>query len=184
MNDKNKLTILIFIILVTTVAVIWLLIVPALSNIFKNSKDFLNQKTELVKIQKEVANFKDFDTNYDAYYGQISKMEKLIFNQVLIDGELSLDLIEFLKDEAASQGVIIKITPAGVGISSLETFKLLSFRLNVSGRFANCLNFISRIEHSRWLSEIDSVVVTKSEEIINMNLLLKVYAKNEPTVQN
>ena len=184
MNDKNKLTILIFIIFLISVATVWLLVIPAFSNIIKDSKDFLTQKTELVKIQAEVANFKDFDTSYDAYYSQISKMEKLIFNQVLIDGELSLDLIEFLKNEAASHNVIIKITPVGVGDSSLETFKISSFKLNVSGRFANCLNFISRIEHSRWLSEIDNIVITKSEETVAMSFSLKVYAKNQSTIQN
>jgi hypothetical protein len=184
MNDKNKLTILIFIISVIFIAIIWFLIAPVLSSIITNSKDFLIQKTELVKIQKEVSNFKDFDTSYDIYYGQINKMEKLILNQVSIDGELSLDLIEFLKNEAASHGVTIKITPAGAENSPLETFKLSSFKLNVSGGFSNCLNFISRIEHSRWLSEIDNVVITKSEETVTINFSLKVYAKNQSTIEN
>ncbi|MFA5349558.1 MAG: hypothetical protein WC309_04320 [Candidatus Paceibacterota bacterium] len=182
MSDKNKITIQVLIICIIAVAIIWLLIVPVFNKITANSGDFLQKRTELENIRAEISNFKDFDKSYDTYYSQINKMEQIIFDQVLIEGELSLDLIEFLKNEAQKRDVTIKITPAAVETSLLPMFKISTFRLNISGGISDCLNFISRIEHSRWLSEIDNIVITKGEGVINANFLLKVYAKNQSTI--
>ncbi len=182
MSDKKKIIILILIICLIAIAIIWLLISPVFNNIVANSGDFLKQKTELEVIKSEIANFKDFDKSYNTYFSQINKMEQLIFDQVLIEGELSLDLIEFLKNEAQKKDITIKITPAAVEDSSIEMFKISTFRLNISGDVSDCFNFISRIEHSRWLSEIDNIVVTKGEETMSANFLLKVYAKNQSKI--
>lgn len=168
--------------LLIIVGIIWFLITPVFKNITLNSNDFLKQKTELAKTQSEIDNFKDFDESYDTYLTQISRMEKLIFDQVLIEGDLSLDLIEFLKTEALKQGIDIKVTPQSVGDSGLEIFKISTFRLNLTGTTTKCFNFISRIEHSRWLSEIDSMTITKTTEDINVSFVLKVYAKNQPKI--
>lgn len=182
MNDKNKIIILILVFLLIITAIIWFLISPIFNSITSNSKDFLSQKTELEKIKSEINNFKDFDTSYDIYFSQMSKMEDLIFDQVLIEGELSLDLIEFLKNEAQKQNVTIKITPAAMENSLIDIFKISTFRLNISGGVSDCFNFISRVEHSRWLSEIDNIVITKGDDSMSANFLLKVYAKNQSSI--
>jgi len=184
MSHKNKLTILILVFLVIDIGIIWVLIVPAFLGITANSQNFLDQKKELVTIKTEMASFKDFDTNYQEYNTQIDKMEKMITENVLIEKTLALDLIEWLEEKAGQGKVTIKVVPIKVEPTVSQSFNIATFRLNIAGNFSDCLNFISKVENSHWLSEIENTVIVRRDSGIDATLILKVYAKPEIVVQN
>jgi hypothetical protein len=184
MSHKNNLTILILVCLAIDIAIAWMLIAPALSGITANSEDFLNQKKELVTIKTEMASFKDFDTSYQEYNSQIEKMEKMVIDNVLIEKTLALDLIEWLEKKADQENVTIRVVPVKVEPTASQLFNIATFRLSVVGDFSDCLNFISKVENSHWLSEIENTVIVRRDNGIDVTLILKVYAKPEIVVQN
>jgi Tfp pilus assembly protein PilO len=178
MNYQRKFIISILLFVIINGAMIGFLVLPTFREIKLSSKEYLEQKKELATIKAEISNFKDFEKNYHLYQKGLKEMEDLIFNQLFADKELPIDLMNFLNEQSDDHNLSLKITSLDLEKTKEDPWDFVALRLNLEGQFPEFLKFLKKIENSRWLIEINDLLISKKEKegIINISSLIKVYA--------
>jgi len=185
MKEKTKIIIAILISLFCDLLIVLFLVAPAFGAIKQASFELLYYKKKLAQIKGEVANFQDFEAHHQLYLQNLQEMNALVENQLFIDKEVPLELVSFCQEEASRENLQFEITP--LRISSQEEssqegekppFDFLILRIKLEGKFPNLLRFIKRLESSQWLIQIQQINISKQEETVEANLLIRAYAKD------
>jgi len=188
MKEKNKITIAILVSLFIDILILWLLVVPAFRGISKASSSLLSYKKRLALIKGEIANFQDFETHRQLYLKNLQEMDNLVQEQLFIDKEIPSDLVNFCQKEALEKNLQLKITPLVISPQKEKErkppFDFLDLSIKVEGSFPEFLRFLKRLENSPWLIEVRQVNISKQEEKINANLLIRGYVKARNNKKN
>ncbi len=181
MPFKKKLTIIIGAFFLINLAVFIFLILPSFSKMQSGLDSYSEGKLALATVEKEISNFKDFDTKASFYLSDLARMHDLIMEQVFVDRELPINFIDFLEKEAQETGISLKIAPAVQKTKSdSDFFKSAQFQLNVEGQFSGILHLLQKIENWQWLAEIENISITKYEKEAKVGaiVLIKIYVRD------
>lgn len=181
MTFNKKITIIIGIFLLINLAIFIFLIGPSFKKIQSGLALYSERKIAIAVIEKEISNFKDFDTKASFYLSDLEKMYNLIMEQVFVDKELPINFIDFLEKEAQETGTSLKIAPVVQKTKSdSDFFKSAHFQLNIEGQFPAILRLLQKIENWQWLAEIENISITKyeKESKIGAVVLIKIYVRD------
>jgi hypothetical protein len=91
------------------------------------------------------------------------------------------EFIAFLEKTAGECGTEVVITPESSSKSSDEFSSFMGFKLGVIGSPNSFLTFLAKLEQAPYFVKIQSLRASKkaesTEEVINAEISLKVYAK-------
>lgn len=99
-----------------------------------------------------------------------------------------LDLISFWERSAEEEKLTMKISPTAIEEYKNDPWKFLGFEITLSGYFVNIQRFIEKIGNSKYLFEINNLVIRKNVTGQKLDeataiILLKTYI-NQNEVQN
>ena len=158
-------------------------------------KEKIQQKTiELDSKEDYFSDIHQLDQKIKNYQASLLKVESAIPDEPGVPS-----LLEFFKKSASQSGLVLKrFDVISVGVSSQnESFsnvgedlgeknsfnltpstylKETSFNLNLSGYYSSFRNFLSVLENSARLVEVESIIVTAQEELVDVQIRLKVYS--------
>lgn len=187
MEFKIKLTIFLILFLASFLGLFFGAIGPLLASAQHYKKMVMAQKERIMVAESRssaVWTFKNFAKEEETGFKKIEG--------VFIEGKMPLDFINFLESTARLTGVTIDFSPA---ISQTETkneWPVLNFQISITGKTAAVLNFISKIETGRYLTEIESVAIDSgsgsgnlsskavaagANGVVYAQIVLKVYVK-------
>lgn len=164
---------ILFIILVVGVAFFW----------WPKYKDFNNLRLEVKARKIEVEN----KEKYFSELNNISIKLKEEYGSELAKIDIALpktsimpDLLNFLAEKSSQNGLILqrvsleKTTPLEVG----SNIQKISLRLSLSGFYPAFKNFLSSLQKSAKLIEVDSIIFSESKEgqIFSFDLKIKTYS--------
>lgn len=91
-----------------------------------------------------------------------------------------LDPIGFWEKITGEENLIMKISPVTIEKNKYDPWKFLGFELTLSGYFVNIQRFIEKIENSKYLFEINNLVIKKNpsgqkSDEATATILLKTY---------
>lgn len=165
MTIKRKTNITLLILGSIVLFLIFFVINNILSQIKKESENFIIQKKELLESEAKIRNIQDFRANFKQYQPNLEKIGNLFVNTAE-----PIEFIEFLEGEANASQLSIEIIPS---VAS-------EFRLNLKGSFPNFSRFIERLEYGPHLVKPVSLSIRKisnEKDEISAALLIKAYAK-------
>lgn len=182
---KKKITIFFLLFLIIDIVIIVFLIIPVSSDIKIYSAEYISKKKELANLKAEISNFEDFEENYQIYLDELEEMKELVSEQILVDQELPLNFIDFLKKEAIKNRLVLEIKPIQLA-EEKGFFKDTSFRLNIEGGFPGFLTFFKTLENSKWLINIQDLLISKEERkgTIKATLNMRIYVQDESEKEN
>ncbi len=152
---------------------IFLIICPLLSDIKKDSQDFILQKNSFAELQMRKENFNQLRDFYQSHQEELKKIDNLF-----IDQETPIEFIEFLEEKAKDSFLAIEISAASSKKSESEKWNFSNYQLSLIGSFSNILKFLEKIETAPYLIEISNLNIKQTkEEDIRAGLIMKVYTK-------
>jgi len=94
-----------------------------------------------------------------------------------------LDLISFWEKITGEEKLIMKISPIAVEKYKYDPWNFLGFEITLSGNFVNIQRFIEKIENSKYLFEINNLVIKKNPtgqklDEATATILLKTYTNH------
>ncbi len=180
----------VFFILIT--AIMLLLVCPLLKSIAQESKQLENRKAELIAAKTLSSGLKDFKKNYQFYQNGLSQINDMLKQESLVDPEMPVQFINFIKKQAQELGISLKIIPLGAEEEKSKFWNYLNFRIEGTGRFNSLMQFTEKIEYGRWFIDIEQLSLSKqgisdqrsqkipgSDSLRQINLLIKVYAQKQ-----
>ncbi len=148
-NYKKKIYMVISVFVSIALILIFVLIIPLVAEIKKNSFDLVSAKNNLVALGAQVKEITSFKDGYASYRPNFEKVDG-----VFIDPANPVDFIEFLEQTAYDTGVTAKISLAP---SSSGPQQAVSFTISSKGSFASVLEFVKKLETASYLVEIGSL---------------------------
>lgn len=154
-NLKNKISLISGAFVVVLLAVLfftfWYLF-PAMK---KTSKELaITEQGLSLTSSKQSKQIRD---TYEKMKPDYQKIENLFANPTT-----PLDLIGFWEKITGEENLIMKITPIVVEKYKYDPWKFLGFEITLSGHFINIQKFIQKIENSKYLFEINSLIIKKN----------------------
>ena len=144
-----------------------------LNGIDKSAQELKTIKEDLVSVEKKRENLDKIKEKYSQWGPDLDKIDNLFVNS-----DEPLDLIKFWEETAESSGLLIDISSISSQIIETDSLsRSLNFQVSLSGSFPNFSKFLNKIENSPYLTEIRNVSIARTEEKVNINLAVKVYAK-------
>ncbi len=185
MNLKKKIYIILAIFCFAVLILAVVLIYPLLEGIKENSEQLITTRKELVFLEKQITELKEFKENYQEYKPNLEIIDKLF-----VDPETPLQFIQFLETRAANSNISLEISaiiPQREKTSS-DLWDNTVFQISLKGSFSNFLRFLEKIEASSYLIESQNLTVNelnkgaigpegKSLGNIEANLSIKVFTK-------
>ena len=186
-GGRQKIYLSIGFFIVFFAAFVIFLILPVFNDIIKNSEELMLQKRELALQGERAKNFEQFNQFYNKNKEGLEKAGNL-----LINFDVPIDFINFLEKVSAESSIIIKISSASSKPAGKELWATLSYQISATGSFQNFLKFLSKIESSPYLIEVQGLNITKpgkqqqviigeagtiSAEDISAQFAIKVFAK-------
>lgn len=165
MTIKRKTYIALLILGVMVLFLILFAIKPLLSQIKKESENFVMQKKELIELEVKIKNLQDFRSNFKQYQLNLEKIDSLF-----VDAAEPIEFIEFLEREAADSQLSIEIFPSGDR----------EFSLKLEGSFSSLSGFIERLEYGPYLIKPLNLSIRKisnKKNVISAVLLIKTHTK-------
>jgi len=190
MNYRQKLYVSIFSIIFAVLLLFVFCILPALKAIASSSRELALRRQELAYIEYLAESFEDFEKNFQFYEDGLAEMEELLQRESLIDPEIPVSFINFFKEEASNLNLVLKIFPIAFHENKNGQWNYMSFKIEGKGRFIDIMNFLEKLENSRWLiSEVSFDILSSNEtlakeepkfggEYAEIYLSIEVYAKD------
>lgn len=186
MTFKSQLYLSILLIAIIVMGLFFFSICPTFSNIKQDSQNLLINKEELASIEYLTKSFEDFEKNFELYEDGLKEMEGLLSKESLIDPEIPIEFINFLKEQSQELDLSLKIIPLQDKNKIEEHWNALKFRVTGVGRVDHVRTFIEKIENSKWLLGIVDLTATtykegaevSSRNYISINLTVKIYAQD------
>jgi|GEM_PF-519286 len=114
------------------------------------------------------------------------ELEKI--KNIFVDEETPVDFLLFLEKTAEEHQVLIDISLLSGTKKETLSFSSLNFKLSLEGSFSNCLQFLSKIETSSYLIEIENLSATRLRGIdpelgifsnnVDLDLSIKVFTNS------
>lgn len=164
------------------------IIQPLISQIRKESNDFIFQKNQLAELEARIQNLKKFQQKYPLYQENLARINTLFINPAE-----PINFIEFLEKTAFNSQLSIEILPFSPAKLEDDPWPSINFRLSLVGYPSNFLKFLEKLESAPYLIEILNLDIERvaedeedeeDEEDVRANLLIKVYTSNENSNQN
>ena len=184
MKSNKKTIIFVIIFGIATLGLICFVIYFLLSDVKKDSQEFLAQKKDLVLLRSKIRSLEEFERIYQANQQNFEKIDRLF-----IDPEGPDDFMEFsdfLRKTAEDSQILIseEIPPAGPKkqiatdpwISA--TFPPFSFQ----GSLSNVAKFLEKLESAPYLIEISNFTIKRLTEKEIEALSIQVLAEGEEQV--
>jgi len=150
-----------------------LVIIPLVRTIENNSKELLLTKEELIFFSDARENLLNIEDSFQEVGPDLEKIDTL-----LVDAEIPINFINFLKKSAVQSNVSLGVSLVGSRTIKEDPWLSLSSRLVLSGSFLNVMRFIDKLENSKYLIEIQELSIKKvEEEKVDASLTIKVFAK-------
>lgn len=138
---------------------------------------FIQEKIEGLKI--ELQSKEEYLSNLNEVSEELKKyeIELSIINSALPSGHFLPALFDFLQKACSQNGLILKAMSPVSGLPS-EGFKETRVNLNMTGSYASLKSFISVLENSARIIELESFSFSSSEELspFDFNMAIKVYS--------
>jgi Tfp pilus assembly protein PilO len=152
--------------------VVFVLVIPNYQELNEiNEKVFAQQ----VALQSQKDYFEELQNTADRLEGTESTFEKI--DSALPEGHNLANLMNYFQKSASKSGVTMKnISPALVASTKSKEIKASKVNLVLNGDYPSFKKFLSIIEKSSRLIEVESInFTTPEEEIFTFNISTKVY---------
>lgn len=173
---KKKIYLAISIWLVFFLLFILLFLIPLGKKMKANSQKIIELKNEKTILAKELNDILEFKKNYS----KSEEIEKI--KALFVDAQVPVEFISFLENLAQKAKISLEIS--ALPSQTLKGQSTLFFSLRGQALFSNMAKFISLLEKSPYLVQVESFQITKEQEqklsLLNFSLTLKVYAKSQP----
>ncbi len=156
--NKKIYTSLVFFALVILIF-IFLIICPLLTDIKKDSQDFILQKNNFAELQLRKENFNQLRDFYQSRQEELKRIDNLFINR-----ETPIEFIEFLEEKAKDSFLAIEISATFSKKAESEKWNFSNYQLSLNGSFPNILKFLEKIETAPYLIEISNLNIRKLSE--------------------
>ncbi|MBM3250645.1 MAG: hypothetical protein FJZ07_00155 [Candidatus Nealsonbacteria bacterium] len=177
MTNRRKIIILLTIIEIVVLIFIGFLIFLQLKGVKKVSEELIGLKRELILFQDEAGELERAKETYWKLEPGLKEIARLF-----PDPGIPIGLIRFWENIAAESGLLIEVSP--IFIKSVETdpWESMGFQLVLAGSVGNFLRFLEKIEAGSYLTEVQSLVISKQEKEtggsgVRAILLAKIFTK-------
>ena len=190
MNYKKNLYFSIFLFLVLGLVSVLLWTYPLLRGVQQESRELRNKETELASAKVLSSGFKSIEKNYQFYRKGLQDIKDLLKQESLVDPEIPVNFINFLKEQATQLDISLKIFPLGVETKKSKFWNYLDFRIEGAGQFNSLMQFIEKLEYSHWFIEVTNFSLSRKGvsnpneqessqggSLRQFNLLIRVYAQ-------
>ena len=160
--------------------IIFLVVLPLLTEIKADSQELKEQQKNLIKLQTELANLQRFQEKYQ----NLKELQRI--KNFFVNPDLPVDFISFLEQKAKREQLSLEISTLSPKQTPEEQYPSLRFLLKSEGPFPHFYNFLAVLEKAPYLIEIETLNISLQEEekeqpsfdnIIKASLLLKVYTR-------
>ena len=178
-NNNNKIYIISSVFILVSLFLVLFFIWPLFKEIEKNSYDLVLARNNIIALEAQNNETKNFKNNYSTYKPNLDRID-----QLFVDPNNPVDFIEFLESTASSSQVTsqISLPPSSSGSKQFIVFQIIS-----KGNFSNMMDFSKKIESGPYLIEIDNLTIQNSGEksvskdyslrSVNATLMIKVFTK-------
>jgi len=180
MAIKKKIYLTILVVLFVFL-VLGVFIFLLLQEIKSSSQELINKKRALVVLEAKIVNLEKFKDVSNELNDFLKKIDNLF-----IDAKAPVAFIDFLEKTAQKSRLEIEITPLSNEVvkEAKDFWPSLSFRVMATGSFTDFLEFLTKIENSPYLVDIQTItlsqVIVEKQVVsgqIKANLLVKVFVK-------
>ncbi len=186
-NGNRKIYLSVLIIFLLCAAMVIFAVVPLYQQIKEKSEELVFQRRELVLQEQKDKNFDKFKEFYDNNKANLDKAETL-----LVDLDVPLDFINFLESIARESQIELGIASASSKAADSSSWGFLTYQMTATGSFTSFLRFLTKIEASPYLTEVQGINIVKSDGYqgatppgandapvsnVSVQFALKVYAK-------
>ncbi len=160
-----------FLTLILGVGFLW----PKFQDLREVQKNIKEKGEQLQSNEEYFSNLEEIKINLEEYQGELSKI-----SSALPDDPSLPSLFDFLQKASSQSGLVLKgISP--FTISSLEefpAFKEIQFGLEIAGSYSSFKNFLSILEESARMIEVENISFLSPEEgrPFTFNLGIQVYS--------
>lgn len=165
------ITICLFLTIILGVGFLW----PKLQDLREVQKNIKEKEGQLQSNREYFSNLSGIKTNLEGYKEALSKINSALPNDPSLPS-----LFNFLQKASSQSGLVLKgISP--FAISSPENFpslKEIQFGLQVTGSYPSFKNFLSTLEESARMIEVENISFLSPEEgrPFTFSLRIKVYS--------
>jgi len=153
MNSNKKIIFTLGILGIISLIFIFLIVYPLFNNIKEESEILVYKKRELVSLEGEIKNLKDFEGIYQSNQENLGKIDKLFINP-----EVPTDIVKFvgfLREIAEDSQLSIDIfSPTPKKQIPTDPWPSITFQVSCDGKFSNFGKFLEKIETGPYLIEI------------------------------
>ncbi|MDO8424782.1 MAG: hypothetical protein Q7S70_02465 [bacterium] len=148
-GSKIKLSLL-FLLLLTGSAIF--LMRPVLRGISDASRQLMVERRNLFSLESKIRNLEKFQEEYENLKPDLAKADSL-----LVEDQLPVDFIRFLEAVSSEFGISLKISPLSSVKIATDPWPSSNFQLSLAGSYPKILQFIDKLENSRYLTNFQSL---------------------------
>ena len=170
--------------LIITAACIFLILILGVGLVFPKNKELTILKASIENKQKMLQQEKEYFLGISQAKVELENYSEVLskIDSALPDNPSMPSLLNFLQKASSQSGLVLKsISPFTISSSKESTsvnIKQVQISLTVVGSYSSFKNFISILEKSARLIEIENVSFTSSKEgdLFNFNLRVKTHS--------
>jgi len=129
----------------------------SLEKIMENSRNIVSAKSALANSKIQTEELENFRSKYPNYLPNFERI-----NRAIVDPKNPLVFIEFLENSASENNVVLTISP--LLFSKEPGLKALTAQILARGDFSDILSFLEKIENSRFLISVNSLIFEYAKE--------------------
>jgi len=157
--------------LVLGIVLLW----PRYQNLKELQESVSQKETEIQQQEQYFSNLSQIEEKIRKYDKELAKI-----NSALPEDPSLPSLFNFLQKASSQSGLILKgISPFEISLlESSPNLKEIQFSFQVSGPYSSFKDFLSTLENSARLIEVENISFSspKEGELFNFNLRVKVYS--------
>jgi len=135
------------------------IIYPLFSGLRLAAKDLASQQANLVQLEAEKQNMRNFKMFRSVYQENLAKIDNLFINIAE-----PVNFIEFLEKESAQSHLAVEISPLAPKTVKDDVWSSMEFSLKLFGSFTNFLRFFDKLESGPYLIEALNLDVRRLTE--------------------
>lgn len=129
---------------------------PVLKDISDASRQLMAERSNLFSLETKIKNLEKFREEYEKIKPDLEKADSL-----LVEAELPVDFIRFLEEVSLEAGINLKISPASAIKIEGDPWLSSNFQLSLAGPYSKILQFLDKLENSRYLASFQSLNFSK-----------------------
>jgi len=153
---KNQIKLSLIIFLALSIFILIFLVYPLYKDIKDNATELSFKKQDSFYMDNELKNIEEFKKNYKEIGVNLEKGESLF-----VKSEAPVNFIGFLEKTSENSDVSIEISPSASVKKINDQWYSIVFQINANGKFPDILKFIEKLESGPYLSQIETLNVTR-----------------------